>query len=602
MNNPIHRQRITKSGWLRKQGGVVRTWHRRWFCLNGDCLFYFAKEDDLRPQGSIFLPGNKVSEVQWTPDDPDKYLLEICPDEDLCKAQKGVPPNQDVIQLCASNSDERLQWIKAIRKVIYSDIGGAIFGQSIEETMMYVHRCGKKIPYLIETSVEFLMEYGLEVEGIFRLPGRTVLIKELKDRFDCAEKIIFNISDHDVHTVASLLKMYFRELPESIIPSSNYQKLMNVAMNFQDAKDDEERMIAVDNAQKAMANIPEDNYYIVRYLCQFLHKVGEKSNVNKMTDLNLATVFGPNIIRNVIEADSPELMMATADLTQQLAFMLINNCHDIFGERKEEEQSKAPEVPVADLLDINDTFEKEDELQPLPPQPAQRFSAKNNKEGYRGSSLLTSVTAELERSGNNYLQPISVSNQIAQKPTVPPKLDIAERNNLNNNIVQESREDVGERKKPIPPARRKKKSPTGGETPPISPHNSLSRSNSSDISEGDIVQDLKSEIEQLKLDNKNTCDNYETKMNDMKAFYEKRIQEIKMSYNQKISVLRTNSDNSEKIYKDQIANLKQNFKGQTEELRKELEKERRDREEAVNKVMELQTELNRYHLQFGQLQ
>lgn len=79
MNNPIHRQRITKSGWLRKQGGVVRAWHRRWFCLNGDCLFYFAKEDDLRPQGSIFLPGNHVTEVQWTPDDSDKYLFEISP-------------------------------------------------------------------------------------------------------------------------------------------------------------------------------------------------------------------------------------------------------------------------------------------------------------------------------------------------------------------------------------------------------------------------------------------------------------------------------------------------------------------------------------------
>lgn len=79
MNNPIHRQRITKSGWLRKQGGMVRTWHRRWFCLNGDCLFYFTKEDDLRPQGSIFLPGNRIAEIQWTPDDSDKYLFEICP-------------------------------------------------------------------------------------------------------------------------------------------------------------------------------------------------------------------------------------------------------------------------------------------------------------------------------------------------------------------------------------------------------------------------------------------------------------------------------------------------------------------------------------------
>lgn len=434
------------------------------------------------------------------------------------------------------------------------------------------------------------------------MPGRTVLIKELKDRFDSAEKIIFNISEHDVHTVASLLKMYFRELPESIIPSSNYQKLMNVAMNFQDAKDESDKFLAVENAQKAMTNIPDDNYNIVKYLCQFLHKVGTKSNINKMTVLNLATVFGPNIIRNVIEADSPELMMATADLTQQLAYMLINNCNDIFCERKEGEPPKPPEVPVADLLDINNDNEKMDEVQPLPPKPLQRFSLKNNREVNRGSSLLTSVTAELEKGGTNVLQPISLCGQDTQNTGahVPANLNLVAVNvNNNNTKVSSGGTNAG---KPVPPTRRKKKNQNGGETSPSSPHDPLSRSNSLDISESDIVQDLRSEIDKLKSDKKNTCDSYESKIHEMKEFYEKRIQEIKSSYNQKISVLRTNSDNSEKIYKDQLDTLKQNFKGQTEELRKELEKERKDREEAVNKVMQLQTELNHYHLQYGQLQ
>jgi hypothetical protein len=72
---PAHKSKLN----IVNLGGMVRTWHRRWFCLNGDCLFYFAKEDDLKPVGSLFLPGNRVSEIQWTPDDSDKYLFEICP-------------------------------------------------------------------------------------------------------------------------------------------------------------------------------------------------------------------------------------------------------------------------------------------------------------------------------------------------------------------------------------------------------------------------------------------------------------------------------------------------------------------------------------------
>lgn len=71
------RKRTIRCGWLKKQGGMVRTWHRRWFCLNNDFLFYFAKEDDSRPLGCIFLPGNRVSEVPFNPDEPEKCLFEI---------------------------------------------------------------------------------------------------------------------------------------------------------------------------------------------------------------------------------------------------------------------------------------------------------------------------------------------------------------------------------------------------------------------------------------------------------------------------------------------------------------------------------------------
>lgn len=77
MSQPGAHSRHLKSGWLRKQGGTLRTWQRRWFVLNGDLLFYFAREDDLRPLGSIFLPGNKVIRHEFDAQDPEKYLFEI---------------------------------------------------------------------------------------------------------------------------------------------------------------------------------------------------------------------------------------------------------------------------------------------------------------------------------------------------------------------------------------------------------------------------------------------------------------------------------------------------------------------------------------------
>ncbi|ELW70220.1 Rho GTPase-activating protein 24 [Tupaia chinensis] len=43
------RQNATKCGWLRKQGGFVKTWHTRWFVLKGDQLYYFKDEDETKP-------------------------------------------------------------------------------------------------------------------------------------------------------------------------------------------------------------------------------------------------------------------------------------------------------------------------------------------------------------------------------------------------------------------------------------------------------------------------------------------------------------------------------------------------------------------------
>ena len=79
MNHPNNNNNKIKSGWLRKQGGMVKSWHRRWFVLNGNCLFYFAREDDIKTLGNLYLPGNKIIQHPANPDEPDKFLMEIVP-------------------------------------------------------------------------------------------------------------------------------------------------------------------------------------------------------------------------------------------------------------------------------------------------------------------------------------------------------------------------------------------------------------------------------------------------------------------------------------------------------------------------------------------
>ena len=45
-------QNNIKCGWLKKQGGVVKSWRKRWFTLKGDQLYYYISEDENKsPQG-----------------------------------------------------------------------------------------------------------------------------------------------------------------------------------------------------------------------------------------------------------------------------------------------------------------------------------------------------------------------------------------------------------------------------------------------------------------------------------------------------------------------------------------------------------------------
>lgn len=155
-----------------------------------------------------------------------------------------------------------------------------------------------------------------------------VLIKELQESFDTGVPIKLEDSEADVHTVASLLKLYLRELPDSIIPSEHFQRFMSIAYEAVDKhKTQDEQFIP--RLTEAVNILELDNYNILQYLCKHLHKVSLYADVNKMTLANLAMVFGPNIIRH--EDENPEILRATADLNQKLALILIKHSDVIFA-------------------------------------------------------------------------------------------------------------------------------------------------------------------------------------------------------------------------------------------------------------------------------
>ena len=88
-----------------------------------------------------------------------------------------------------------------------------MFGCELNE---YLNRTARKIPLVLK-SCEFLEENGI-VHGVYCLSGVNSNIQKLIKCFNEEEQPNFNDEMfQDVHCVVSLLKLYFRELPDPLL-------------------------------------------------------------------------------------------------------------------------------------------------------------------------------------------------------------------------------------------------------------------------------------------------------------------------------------------------------------------------------------------------
>ena len=85
----------------------------------------------------------------------------------------------------------------------------------------------ENIPPIMNTCMDFLSKpENLEVEGIFRKSGNAAQIKELMQRINNGESIVFN--DGDVHIAAVILKTFLKELDEPVLTYKLYDYIIGI--------------------------------------------------------------------------------------------------------------------------------------------------------------------------------------------------------------------------------------------------------------------------------------------------------------------------------------------------------------------------------------
>ncbi|XP_054974149.1 SLIT-ROBO Rho GTPase-activating protein 1 isoform X2 [Sorex araneus] len=149
---------------------------------------------------------------------------------------------------------------------------------------------GQIIPLIVESCIRFINLYGLQHQGIFRVSGSQVEVNDIKNSFERGENPLADEqSNHDINSVAGVLKLYFRGLENPLFPKERFNDLISC--------------IRIDNLyeralhiRKLLLTLPRSVLIVMRYLFAFLNHLSQYSDENMMDPYNLAICFGPTLM------------------------------------------------------------------------------------------------------------------------------------------------------------------------------------------------------------------------------------------------------------------------------------------------------------------
>ncbi|KAL7749926.1 hypothetical protein RI367_004802 [Sorochytrium milnesiophthora] len=152
------------------------------------------------------------------------------------------------------------------------------------------------LPAVVIRCIEYLDGRGLHEVGLYRISGSATAVAHLKAIFDQGDDIDFLLESEpvDVHSVATLFKMYLREhlslkLIVDPVPENILGDLLADLTQCITTQPDIQQVAAL------ARQLPLPNYYLLSWLCSHLARLVYYADTNKMSLNNLALIFCPTL-------------------------------------------------------------------------------------------------------------------------------------------------------------------------------------------------------------------------------------------------------------------------------------------------------------------
>ncbi|WVQ67092.1 uncharacterized protein L199_005286 [Kwoniella botswanensis] len=151
------------------------------------------------------------------------------------------------------------------------------------------------IPGIVTKCINAVEAVGMEYEGIYRKTGGSSQSKQITQLFERGDYDAFDLTDletfNDISSVTSVLKTYFRSLPNPLLTHALHESFV-AAASIRDANNKHSALCAL------LKELPKEHYNTLKTLMLHLNRVTAQSSVNLMTSQNLGVVFGPTLMRS----------------------------------------------------------------------------------------------------------------------------------------------------------------------------------------------------------------------------------------------------------------------------------------------------------------
>ncbi|KAK5612242.1 hypothetical protein CRENBAI_018759 [Crenichthys baileyi] len=209
-----------------------------------------------------------------------------------------------------------------------------------------------EVPFVVRCCTSEIESRALSVQGIYRVSGSKPRIQKLCQTFE-TQKDQVDLSDLSPHDITSILKHFFKELPEPLLTFDLYNEFLRVGKTFQHlneretSPDPNEILDIIYKLQKLLKKLPSHCYTTLQHLISHLQRVSENYD-NKMSPSNLGIVFGPTLLRPLVSTDMAMIALLETTYQSLLVEFLITHHDRIFG-IEQSINTPPPPAPTAPL-------------------------------------------------------------------------------------------------------------------------------------------------------------------------------------------------------------------------------------------------------------